>query len=270
MINKESLPIKSRVIQQTSTSKPMIEIINIHKNFGNKAILKNINLKIQRGEIIAIIGPSGAGKSTLLRSINLLEYPQSGTIRIDNITFNYAKFSKHEVVALRQKSAMVFQHHNLFINKNCLENVAEALIVVKKIPKKKAHEIAMEYLAKVGLQEKALMYTHELSGGQAQRVGIARALAFNPEIILFDEPTSALDPELVGEVLETIKTIHDKTMLIVTHELKFARAIADRIVFMADGMIVEEKSPHDFFNNPSHERVRQFLAKMNIFEDYYI
>lgn len=246
----------------------MIEIQNLNKNFGDKKILKNINLCVREGEIVAIIGPSGAGKSTFLRSINFLESPQSGIIRIDNVFFNYAKHTKKEILSLRQKSAMVFQHHNLFINKNCWQNVAEALMVVKKIPKSQAFEIAIENLTKVGLKDKAYSYPYELSGGQAQRVGIARALALNPTIMLFDEPTSALDLELVGEVLETIRQIKNKTMLIVTHELKFACAIADTIVFMAEGEILERKSPQEFFTNPSLPRVKQFLNKMNVFEKY--
>ncbi|RDU65362.1 amino acid ABC transporter ATP-binding protein [Helicobacter didelphidarum] len=254
----------------------MIEIHNLCKKFGNTNILKNISLEVKSGEIIAIIGPSGAGKSTFLRSINLLEYPHKGSIRIDNITLDYAKISQRlalfpnkSILQLRQKSAMVFQQHNLFTNKNCLENVAEALIIVQKIPKKEAFDIALENLKKVGLEDKAFYYTHELSGGQAQRVGIARALALNPSVMLFDEPTSALDPELVGEVLESIKVIQDKTMLIVTHELNFARAVADRIVFMTNGEIIEQKPPQDFFNQPKHERVKQFLEKMSIFKRYF-
>lgn len=225
----------------------MIEIRNVNMSFGRQQILKNINLNVARGEILAIIGPSGAGKSSLLRTINLLEKPQSGEISIENISLNYAKFSKKDALNLRRKSAMVFQSHNLFINKNCLQNVSEALIVVQKMDSKRAESVAYAALEKVGMASRAKSYTHELSGGQAQRVGIARALALNLPIMLFDEPTSALDPELVSEVLETIRAIEGKTMLIVTHELNFARAIADKIVFMDGGEILQIATPSEFF-----------------------
>lgn len=248
----------------------MLKISNLHKNFNQKAILKNINLTINDGEIIALIGPSGAGKSTLLRSINLLEVPQKGQIVIDELHFNYASFNHKEALKLRQKSAMVFQHYNLFINKNVLENITEALLVVKKMPKNEAIDLAFEHLNAVGLKEKAHSYAFELSGGQAQRVGIARALALNPSIMLLDEPTSALDPELVGEVLEVIKNIRGKTMLIVTHELKFARALADKIIFMSEGEIIEEAATAQFFTQPKHQRTRQFLSKLNVLEEFCI
>lgn len=248
----------------------MLKITNLHKSFHSKEILKNINLEINDGQIVALIGPSGAGKSTLLRSINLLEIPQSGQIIIDELKLDYAKFNHKEALKLRQKSAMVFQHYNLFINKNTLENIAEALIIVKKMPKNEAYEIAYEHLSKVGLKDKAQSYAFELSGGQAQRVGIARALALNPSIMLFDEPTSALDPELVGEVLEVIKNIQGKTMLIVTHELKFARALADKFIFMSGGQIIEESPTAEFFSKPQHQRTRQFLDKFSVLEEYCI
>ena len=248
----------------------MLKISNLYKSFHSKEILKNINLEINDGQIVALIGPSGAGKSTLLRSINLLETPQSGQIIIDELKLDYAKFSGKEALKLRQKSAMVFQHYNLFINKNALENIAEALIIVKKMPKNQAYEIAYEHLSKVGLKDKANSYAFELSGGQAQRVGIARALALNPSIMLFDEPTSALDPELVGEVLEVIKNIQGKTMLIATHELKFARALADKFVFMSGGQIIEESPTAEFFSKPKHQRTRQFLDKFSVLEEYCI
>lgn len=248
----------------------MLQITNLQKKFGSKAILKDINLQIQDGQRVALIGPSGAGKSTLLRSINLLEIPQSGRISIDEVSVDCAKFTSKEVLKLRQKSAMVFQHYNLFINKNALENIAEALIIVKKMPQKQAYEIAYEQLQRVGLADKAKSYAFELSGGQAQRVAIARALTLNPSIILFDEPTSALDPELVGEVLEVIKNIRDKTMLIVTHELKFARILADKAIFMENGQIIEESPANEFFTQPKHQRVKQFLNKLSMLEEYCI
>lgn len=241
----------------------MIEITNANKKFNKQDVLKNINLRVNDNEIVAIIGPSGAGKSTLLRSINLLETPDSGHIVIDDLSVDFANFSKEQMFKLRQKSAMVFQNFNLFVNKNILDNVSEALIVVKKIPKNQAKDIAIEQLKSVGLAQKAHSYPYELSGGQQQRVAIARALALNPSIMLFDEPTSALDVELIAEVLEVIKSIKSKTMLIVTHELKFAKAIADRIIFMSEGEIIEQERAKLFFESPKNERVRSFLAKVS-------
>lgn len=241
----------------------MIEITNANKRFNKQDVLKNINLRVNDNEIVAIIGPSGAGKSTLLRSINLLETPDSGHIVIDDLSVDFANFSKEQMFKLRQKSAMVFQNFNLFVNKNILDNVSEALIVVKKIPKNQAKDIAIEQLKSVGLAQKAHSYPYELSGGQQQRVAIARALALNPSIMLFDEPTSALDVELIAEVLEVIKSIKGKTMLIVTHELKFAKAIADRIIFMSEGEIIEQGRAKLFFESPKNERVRSFLAKVS-------
>ena len=241
----------------------MIEITNANKKFNKQDVLKNINLRVNDNEIVAIIGPSGAGKSTLLRSINLLETPDSGHIVIDDLSVDFANFRKEQMFKLRQKSAMVFQNFNLFVNKNILDNVSEALIVVKKIPKNQAKDIAIEQLKSVGLAQKAHSYPYELSGGQQQRVAIARALALNPSIMLFDEPTSALDVELIAEVLEVIKSIKGKTMLIVTHELKFAKAIADRIIFMSEGEIIEQERAKLFFESPKNERVRSFLAKVS-------
>ena len=241
----------------------MIEITNANKKFNKQDVLKNINLRVNDNEIVAIIGPSGAGKSTLLRSINLLETPDSGHIVIDDLSVDFANFSKEQMFKLRQKSAMVFQNFNLFVNKNIADNVCEALIVVKKIPKNQAKDIAIEQLKSVGLAQKAHSYPYELSGGQQQRVAIARALALNPSIMLFDEPTSALDVELIAEVLEVIKSIKGKTMLIVTHELKFAKAIADRIIFMSEGEIIEQERAKLFFESPKNERVRSFLAKVS-------
>ncbi|MCH5313970.1 MAG: amino acid ABC transporter ATP-binding protein [Helicobacter sp.] len=241
----------------------MIEITHTNKTFHQHLVLKDINLSVKDNEIVAIIGPSGAGKSTLLRSINLLEKPDNGRIIIDELALDFAHFSKEEMFKLRQKSAMVFQNFNLFVNKNILDNVSEALIVVKKLPKEEAKEIAIEQLQSVGLAQKIKSYPYELSGGQQQRVAIARALALNPSIMLFDEPTSALDVELIADVLEVIKNIKGKTMLIVTHELKFARAIADRIIFMSEGEIIEQERAEIFFESPKHERVRNFLAKVS-------
>lgn len=248
----------------------MLKISHLNKDVRGKSILKNINLCAKNGEVVAILGPSGAGKSTLLRCINLLEKPQTGEITIDGIHLNYTHFTRKEALLLRKKSAMVFQHYNLFVNKNALENIAEALFVVHKLPKEKAFQMASEALEKVGLANKKNAYPFELSGGQAQRIGIARALALNPSIVLLDEPTSALDPELVGEVLQVIRAIQNKSMLLVTHELKFARALAHKIVFMNDGQIIEEAPTQEFFTHPKHERTRAFLAKLDAFEDYAI
>lgn len=242
----------------------MLKIEKLCKKFKNEEILKNINLEVKTNEIIAIIGPSGAGKSTFLRTMNLLEIADSGKISIDELKIDFENFNKDEILKFRRKSAMVFQNFNLFINKNILENITEALIVVYKMPKNSAKELAYERLKSVNLESKALNYPYELSGGQQQRVAIARALALNPSLMLFDEPTSALDLELVAEVLEVIKNIKDKTMIIVTHELKFAKNIADRIIFMANGEILEQGEAQNFFDNATHSRVKSFLEKLNI------
>lgn len=240
----------------------MIALKNLNKSFGTHQVLKNINLKVAKNEIVAIIGGSGAGKSTLLRCINVLERAQSGIMTIDNVTFDFSRYKQKEVLGIRQKSAMLFQNFNLFINKNIEENIAEALIVVQKMPKKAALDIAMAKLAELNLAHKAKAYPYELSGGQAQRVALARALALNTPIMLFDEPTSALDVELVGEILELIGAIKNKTMLIVTHELNFAKKIAHKIIFMESGEILAYKATKDFFENIEHERIKSFLSKI--------
>lgn len=242
----------------------MLKIENLNKKFKEEEVLKNIHLEVATDEIVAIIGPSGAGKSTFLRTMNLLEIADNGKICIDDLELDFNNFSKDEVLKFRRKSAMVFQNFNLFINKNILENITEALIVVHKIPKNQAKEIAYEKLKSVNLEEKALNYPYELSGGQQQRGAIARALALNPSLMLFDEPTSALDLELVAEVLEVIKNIKDKTMIIVTHELNFARNLAHRIIFMANGEILEQGEAKSFFDNPTHTRVKSFLEKLHV------
>lgn len=246
----------------------MIEFKNVNKFINNKHILKNINLHIKENEIIALIGPSGAGKSTLLRCINALEIAQNGTLRVKDININYEKLESKKIHNIRLNTSMVFQHYNLFNNKNVLENVSEALIVVHKMKKPQAESKARFYLNQVGLGDKEKSYAHELSGGQAQRIGIARALALESSILLLDEPTSSLDPELVSEVLEQIKKIKNKTMVLVTHELNFAKALADRIVFMADGEILEVNKPSDFFNSPQTNRAKVFLEKMNNYKEY--
>lgn len=245
----------------------MIEIKNLHKSFGSTEVLKGVDLKLKKGEVVAIIGPSGSGKSTLLRCINFLERPDKGEIIIGGIRVDAQSVTKANIAGLRKATAMVFQSYNLFKNKTAIENIMEPLVVVKKIPHKQAEEIALGILEQVGLAEKRDSYPSKLSGGQQQRVGIGRALAVNPEIILLDEPTSALDPELVGEVLDVIKGLAEKhmTMLIVTHEMRFARDAADRIIFMDDGKVIEEGPPADIFNKPQNIRTVKFLNQVRVY-----
>ncbi|GGH23342.1 amino acid ABC transporter ATP-binding protein [Paenibacillus segetis] len=240
----------------------MIEISGLTKSFHHNMVLDHIDLTIKRGDVVAVIGSSGAGKSTLLRAINLLEVPDAGTIRIDELIVNTAKKTKKEVIELRKSTAMVFQQFNLFRQKTALENVMEGLIVVKKLPKEEARKIAHLQLAKVGLSDRVNHYPKQLSGGQQQRVAIARALAMQPKILLFDEPTSALDPELVGEVLDTIKKTAEEgnTMLLVSHEMNFVRKVATRVIFLDQGRIVEDGTPQEVFSHPKSERTKQFLA----------
>lgn len=242
----------------------MITFKNIHKSFGGNAVLKGVNAVVPTGSVTVIIGPSGSGKTTLLRSINFLERADRGEIVVGDLQIDVEKATKKDIQAVRQRTAMVFQAYNLFKNKTALENITEGLIVVKKMAKSEAKEQALHYLAKVGLEHKADAYPCELSGGQQQRIGIARALALNPEVILFDEPTSALDPELVGEVLEVMKRVAKEvncTMLVVTHEIGFAREVANQVIFMDGGNIVEEGSPEEVLCNPQNERTKQFLAR---------
>lgn len=244
----------------------LLELKNIHKSFNNIEVLKGISLKINTGEVVSLIGPSGTGKTTLLRCINYLEEPDSGEVNLSGFHLKYAtntKVKRKDVLNLRRKTAMVFQHYNLFKNKTVIQNVMEAQVVVQKKSKKVAHEKAIEELKRVGLIDKVDYYPYQLSGGQQQRVGIARALAVDPEVILFDEPTSALDPELVDEVLSAIADVAKTgmTILLVTHEMNFARSISDKVVFMEHGNIVEEGSPDQIFVNSSNVRTRQFLKK---------
>ncbi|AST96109.1 amino acid ABC transporter ATP-binding protein [Shouchella clausii] len=245
----------------------MLEVVNVSKSFQGMEVLKNIDFKVEQGEVVAIIGPSGAGKSTLLRCLNFLERPDKGTIEIGGQKVNAEKPSKKDIFRLRQQSTMVFQQYHLFKNKTALENVSEALIVTKKMNKREAEVIGKELLDEVGLSSKYNHYPVALSGGQQQRVGIARALALNPSVILFDEPTSSLDPELVGEVLQVIRQLvfnKNQTMLIVTHEMNFARDVADRVIFMADGVIVEEGTAEELFTNPEQDRTQRFLQQFTL------
>jgi L-cystine transport system ATP-binding protein len=242
----------------------MIKLTGITKSFDRLQVLKGIDLNVEKGEVVAILGPSGSGKSTLLRCINYLEKPNDGEIRIGDFTVDCKRASKKDIHELRQKTAMVFQQYNLFKHKTALENVMEGLVVVKKLPKEEAKKSSIELLEKVGLAGKLDSYPSQLSGGQQQRIGIARALALNPEVILFDEPTSALDPELVGEVLAVIRKIAKEgiTMIIVTHEMGFAQEVANHVVFMDEGVIVEEGKPFELFNQPKEERTKQFLKRI--------
>ena len=243
----------------------MLEIRNLSKRFGNQRVLDKINLKIEKGKVFAVIGPSGTGKSTLLRCINVLERPEKGMIRLENLTFDFENLSKSDIQMLRTHTSMVFQNSNLYRNKTALENITTPLILVKKMAKEEAEKIGLELLKKVGVLEKKDAYPETLSGGEKQRVGIARALAVNPDIILFDEPTSALDPELVSGVLDVIKELAKQhtTMLIVTHEMKFAKNVADEVIFMENGHIVEQGPAKEVFEHPKEERTKQFLAKNN-------
>jgi arginine/lysine/histidine transport system ATP-binding protein len=239
----------------------IIRVEFLYKSFGKLNVLNDISTEIARGEVLAILGPSGSGKSTFLRCLNLLEYPSRGRIYFRDREITAAKTN---VASIRQQIGMVFQHFNLFPHKTALENVTYAPIRVKKIDPRQAQQKGLELLAKVGLSEKANVYPSRLSGGQKQRVAIARALAMEPEVILFDEPTSALDPETVKEVLETMRSLARTgiTMIVVTHEMGFAKEVADRILFLDGGRLVEDASPREFFSKPKSDRARQFLEKM--------
>ena len=246
----------------------MIKIRNIRKTFGENTILRGIDLDVGKGQVVVILGPSGSGKTTFLRCLNALEMPEQGQIEFDNaqpLSIDFSKKpSKHDILALRRKSGMVFQQYNLFPHKTALENVMEGPVAVQGKPVAKAREEAIKLLEKVGLSDKIDLYPYQLSGGQQQRVGIARALAIQPELMLFDEPTSALDPEMVGEVLKVMQDLAESgmTMMCVTHEMGFAREVADRIIFVDKGQILENETPEEFFTNPKHERAKQFLQQV--------
>ena len=258
----------------------MMEIRNVHKTFRTYAkvglrpgahkvvselpVLQGVDLTVEKGDVVAILGPSGSGKTTLLRCLNFLETADSGTLVFDGESFDLGRISRADIARLRKKTAFVFQNYNLFRNKTALQNVTEGLIVARRMPKEQADEIGRRMLEKVGLADRADYYPRQLSGGQQQRVAIARALATDPEIIYFDEPTSALDPELTGEVLSVMRKLAEEgmTMLVVTHEMGFARNVSSKTVFMENGVVVEQAPSHEFFAHPREERTREFLRKI--------
>ncbi len=241
----------------------MIRVDNLNKSFGSLHVLKDISLRLEEGKVLVLIGPSGTGKSTLLRCINYLEKPDSGIITIDQFSVDAKNHKKNEEYELRARTAMVFQNYSLFKNKTALENIMEPLTAVQKIPKKEAEGQAREILEAIGLTEKADSYPSQLSGGQQQRIGIGRAMAVKPKVMLIDEPTSSLDPELVGEVLNLLYKLakENTTMIIATHEMAFARHIADHVVFLDEGEIAEEGTPEEIFSAPKTQRLQQFLRK---------
>jgi L-cystine transport system ATP-binding protein len=239
----------------------MLQVSNIYKRFGDNEVIKGVDMEVKKGDVVAILGPSGSGKTTLLRCLNFLEHADQGEIQLGDIGTQFPTAHKHDIANIRKRMSFVFQNYNLIITKTALQNVMEPLIVVQKKSKAEARTIAEEALDKVGLANRYDFYPAQLSGGQQQRVGIARAIAVKPDVILFDEPTSSLDPELVGEVLNVIKKIAEEgtTMLIVTHELSFAREVANKVIFMDGGKIVEENDTKEFFTHPKNERTIEFL-----------
>ena len=257
----------------------MMEIRNVHKTFRTYAkaglrpgahkvvselpVLQGVDLTVEKGDVVAILGPSGSGKTTLLRCLNFLETADAGQLVLDGETFDLAHAGRADIARLRKKTAFVFQNYNLFRNKTALQNVTEGLIVARRMPREQADAIGRRMLEKVGLADRADYYPRQLSGGQQQRVAIARAIAYNPEVVLFDEPTSALDPQMVGEVLEVMRKLAKEglTMIIVTHEMAFARDVSTHVVYMANGVIVEEGTPADIFANPQREQTMEFLGR---------
>ena len=241
----------------------MLEVTQIRKSFGDLEVLKQVDLQVNKGDVVAILGPSGSGKTTLLRCLNFLENADGGELNFDGEHVSLGHVSKKDAARLRKKTAFVFQNYNLFRNKTALENVTEGLIIGRKMPKAEAVQIGRQALEKVGLSDREDSYPSQLSGGQQQRVAIARALALHPDILCFDEPTSALDPELTGEVLRVIRELAEQrtTMIIVTHEMAFARDVADQVIFMDGGVIVEQGDAHQVIEHPREERTRQFLAR---------
>ena len=242
----------------------MLQVEHVAKKFGDRQVLEDVNLKVNQGDVVVILGPSGSGKTTFLRCLNHLEKVDSGSLKLADKDYDLGKLTKKDILEIRQKTAFVFQHYNLFANKTALENILEGLVIARKIPKEEAIKRAEAALEKVDLLAYKDYYPSQLSGGQQQRIGIARAIAVKPEVILLDEPTSALDPELVGDVLDVLKQLAKEgvTMVVVTHEMGFARDVANHVIFMDGGRIVEENNPHDFFSRPQEERTKQFLARI--------
>ena len=243
----------------------MLEIHDIHKSFGTLEVLKGIDLRVDQGDVVALIGPSGSGKTTLLRCANFLERADSGVLLFDGEQFDLAHVSRRDMAQLRKKTAFVFQNYDLFLNKTALQNVMEGLVTARKIPRAQAEEAARRALQKVGMLDRADHYPSQLSGGQQQRTAIARAIAADPEIIYFDEPTSALDPELTGEVLAVMRQLAEEgmTMLVVTHEMDFAKHVSSQVVFLEDGAVVEAAPSKEFFEHPRQERTRAFLRTVS-------
>ena len=243
----------------------VLEIKDIHKSFGSLNVLNGVNLSVHKGDVIAILGPSGSGKTTLLRCINFLETADQGTMVFDEKESDLASMHKNDIRDIRKKTGFVFQNYNLFANKTALQNVMLGLTSARKMDKKQAEKIGLEMLRKVGMEDRASHYPSQLSGGQQQRVAIARALATNPEIIYFDEPTSALDPELIGEVLNVMRELANEgmTMIVVTHEMSFAKEVSNHVIFMEGGKIIEQGTSKEFFENPKQERTREFLRLEN-------
>ena len=241
----------------------MLSIQNIRKSFGKLEVLRDVSLEVNQSDVVAILGPSGSGKTTLLRCLNFLETADDGFMEFDGEKYHFGQVSRREIAHIRRKTAFVFQNYNLFLNKTALQNVTEGLIIARKTPRAQAEKIGLEALEKVGMLDRKDHYPNQLSGGQQQRVAIARALALHPDILCFDEPTSALDPELTGEVLKVIRGLAEQktTMIIVTHEMAFARDVADQVIFMDGGFIVEQGDPKQVIDHPQEERTKQFLAR---------
>jgi ABC-type polar amino acid transport system ATPase subunit len=250
----------------------LLKVEGLIKSFHRHEVLKGIDLTVRPGQVVGVIGASGSGKSTLLRCLNLLEIPDAGHFTFRDLSFDMTRVKKPEIMAVRRSTAMVFQQFNLFTYKTALENVMEGLMVVQKKSKPQARGQAEYFLNKVGLSDRMCHFPSQLSGGQQQRVAIARAMALNPAVILFDEPTSALDPEMVGEVLRVIKDVikEGNTLIIVSHEMSFIYEIADHVIFIDGGVILEEGSPREVFLNPSQERTKQFISRVSSFTDYAI